>query len=110
LSTTQELRAFLCACLWKIFSSIVPVCNRKNKQAGVERKHNTMAQFTNRIDKSVTSLVRLYKWSGQNGAEIRVWKTNLMQWGLQMVSNEQKLKFSDLNTVISVIFNSKKLS
>lgn len=28
LSTTLELRAFLCACLWKIFSSIVPVCNR----------------------------------------------------------------------------------
>ena len=49
LSTTQLLSAFLCACLWKIFSSIVPVYMKKRgeerrgeERRGVERRGEEM--------------------------------------------------------------------
>ena len=75
LSTTQELRAFLCACLWNIFSSIVPVCNKNNNQSGTSLKSNTQVQFTNRTDMSVTfhlysspNIVRVIKSRRTRGA------------------------------------------
>lgn len=40
LSTTQLLSAFLWACLWKIFSSIVPVWNTKQLSKGLRTKWN----------------------------------------------------------------------